>query len=222
MRFKNAFMVLVFVAFLADSKAHSAPISNGNMKDVAVVGGVATWLLGYVVQEDFFATMQSVNKNSAYVGVSYGKNEAVKFGGVVFGRSLVSKIIDKSSWNLGAQWELSLDYWQSAKDELEPIGFVARIMPVYRYEFNTANLKPYLKQNLKPYAEVSIGLALLSSTSIGNTEKSTHLHFAEYLGFGLDLASYRVGYRFMHISNGSLVLPNRATDVHSLVVGKVF
>ena len=206
---------LMLVPLFSISIASAAQVSNGTMKDVAVIGGIATWLVGYVSNENYSSTMTSINSNRTYLASSLGKEQdSITYTSLILAKPLLSPVLKRHQWSMTAQWELSLDHWQGKSYHAEPSGYIARVMPVYRYELHDSDIIPY--------AEVSIGLALLSSTTIGSARKSTHLHFAEYLGFGFEMASYRVGYRFMHISNGSIVLPNKATDVHSIVVGILF
>jgi opacity protein-like surface antigen len=69
------------------------------------------------------------------------------------------------------------------------------------------------------YAEVGVGAHYLSNVRIKDYSKSTQFQFGDQFGLGWENDQFRVGYRYLHISNGNIETPNPATDFQTLEVG---
>lgn len=66
--------------------------------------------------------------------------------------------------------------------------------------------------------ETGLGAAYLSSTSLGPDQYSTHWHFSQILGVGYVYRNWQLGWRYQHISNGSIEKPNNGQNFHGLVL----
>lgn len=76
---------------------------------------------------------------------------------------------------------------------------------------------------LRPYAEIGLGAALFSRSSLGGKEFSTRLQFSEHLGLGVELpGGFSAGWQFSHYSNADIKLPNDGIDFHQIVIGARF
>lgn len=76
---------------------------------------------------------------------------------------------------------------------------------------------------LRPYAEVGLGLALFSRTTLGGKDFSTRLQFSEHLGLGVELPhGLSAGWLYSHYSNADIKLPNDGVDFHQIVIGARF
>lgn len=79
------------------------------------------------------------------------------------------------------------------------------------------------KGGFQPYAELGLGAALLSRTTLGSKVFSTAFQFSQHAGLGVEFAGrYTVGWRFSHYSNGDIETPNHGIDVHQVVLGARF
>lgn len=134
-----------------------------------------------------------------------------------------------ASLRLGALWNADWGNWRAA---LHPELEVGRI----RYHGSRPGAD-HLDQGgavalfrvvregsgLRPYAEIGVGAALFSRTSLGNKDFSTRFQFSEHLGLGVELPrGFSVGWRFSHYSNADLKLPNDGIDFHQIVIGARF
>lgn len=114
-------------------------------------------------------------------------------------------------WHLGGYWDLALGYWHRSSppgfnDEITEIG----LTPVFRLQRN--DLKGV-------YLEGAIGFHLLSKTSLGDRRFSTRFQFGDHLGVGYRFGAKRafdLGYRYQHLSNGSIKRPNNGINFHQV------
>lgn len=115
------------------------------------------------------------------------------------------------NWHLGGYWDLSLGYWHRSappgfNEDITEIG----LTPVFRLQQN--DLKG-------PYVDGAIGFHLLSRTSIGDKRLGTQFQFGDHLGAGYRFGSkgeYNFGYRFQHLSNGSIKRPNNGINFNQI------
>lgn len=78
-----------------------------------------------------------------------------------------------------------------------------------------------LKKNERApwYAEVGIGAHLLSNVRIKDYTKSTQFQFGDQFGLGWENNQWRIGYKYLHISNANIETPNPSTDFHMIEMG---
>jgi lipid A 3-O-deacylase len=84
------------------------------------------------------------------------------------------------------------------------------ITPVFRLEpKDGAGITPYLEAGI-------LGMHLISPTYLYSDRRfSTAFQFGHILGFGVSLGEHRqfdLGYRFQHLSNGGIKMPNDGID----------
>lgn len=119
-----------------------------------------------------------------------------------------------SSWSLGGStqasgyWDFSLGYWKNlSRYRTNREVFDLGVTPTFRVE------KGEPISSRSPYAEIGVGLHLLSHSSVSPLRRfGGSFQFSEHLGAGIRFGTRRqfdVGYRFEHISNGGLRHPNK-------------
>ncbi len=86
-----------------------------------------------------------------------------------------------------------------------------------------ANLTPLFEWRLPVQSshlvlETGLGVAYLSSTSLGEDRYSTHWQFSEILGVGLRYGDWQLGGRFQHVSNGSVQKPNNGQNWYGMLI----
>lgn len=121
-------------------------------------------------------------------------------------------------WQVNGYWNLTAGHWHSDKaGGHEDNAFELGLTPVFRLQ--QKNIGDGL---LAPYAEAGIGLHLIGPTSIGDRSFSNALQFGSHIGMGVrfgEQGKYDLGYRYQHISNGSLDSPNNGIELHNLSIG---
>ena len=121
-------------------------------------------------------------------------------------------------FNLTGHTEFNIYRWYSTDEvSLNPDGFIYSITPVFTYTFNTINILDHT-----PYLETGIGFAFMDSTQVENREKSTHFQFTDSIGLGFTSKSYKLGYRFTHVSNLGIEKPNPSIDLHQILISYKF
>ena len=109
-------------------------------------------------------------------------------------------------WHLGGFWDLGLAQWEQTvpgeRARLLEIG----LTPVFRLQANDLR---------GPYLEAGIGAHVLEATSLGNKRFSTAFQFGDHIGFGYRFGArgeFDIGYRYQHLSNAGVKLPNSGLD----------
>jgi len=121
-------------------------------------------------------------------------------------------ILEFLGFNLGAYLQFDYAKWQSTKDSSQEgannsIGFT----PVFRFTRHTDWATIYL--------ETSIGMALVATTHINNNQFGSNFQFTDSLSIGGMFGARRqwgVGYKYYHMSNNSIKLPNNGINFHLL------
>jgi lipid A 3-O-deacylase len=121
--------------------------------------------------------------------------------------------LETEDWHLGGYWELDVGYWDGKNGEhgagdLFELGFT----PVFRFQRN-----PYTDLAIAPYVEGAIGAHLLSETWISGRDLSTNFQFGSHIGLGMRVGKSQrldLGYRFQHLSNGSIKGENDGINFH--------
>jgi hypothetical protein len=96
---------------------------------------------------------------------------------------------------------------QSMKTEEQPM---ANLTPLFDWSMAVGPGRAML--------ETGLGAAYLSSTTLGPDEYSTYWHFSQILGLGYVYRDWQLGWRYQHVSNGSIKKPNNGQNFHGLVL----
>ena len=132
---------------------------------------------------------------------------------------------------LAMRWEYSLPVWQNTQwrvtSALEASYGYWNIPNRYQPEHNQdIGLTPIFKWQKATYpnlsAESGVGVHGLETTQVRNDNKSTQFQFGDQMGIGWENDQFRIGYRYLHISNANIKLPNPATDFHNIEIGYRF
>ena len=107
---------------------------------------------------------------------------------------------------LTGYWDGAYTYWDGDKGSSNnSLSF----SPVLVYEF--------AGQNVKPYVELGIGVALFSETEIENNDLGSSFQFEDRFGVGLRFAGgHEVGIRATHYSNAGISSPNNGIESYAL------
>jgi len=121
---------------------------------------------------------------------------------------------DQGEWRLSGYWEAEAGQWRSTsaagkRRRFTDIGFT----PVFRFEQQALSA-------VAPYLEAGIGAHFISP-EFNNADRrfSTVFQFGDHLGIGARFGErhqFDLGYRFQHLSNGSIKQPNPGINFSQL------
>ena len=124
------------------------------------------------------------------------------------------KLIEIGNWHLGGYWESSFGYWDNnsfARTHSSIIDF--GFTPVFR-------LQPNNPAGFSPYAELAVGIHVLSHTSVSTQRQfGSSFQFGDHAGAGVRFGGkgqYDIGYRYQHLSNAGIKGPNQGINYHQL------
>ncbi|MBI5917862.1 MAG: acyloxyacyl hydrolase [Nitrosomonadales bacterium] len=115
-------------------------------------------------------------------------------------------------WHVTGFWEAAAGQWKGRSSvgnnqTVTDIGFT----PVFRLEQKTPSA-------LAPYVEAAVGVHFISPTFIyANRKFGSSFQFGDSVGFGVrlgDKRQYDLGYRYQHLSNGSIKQPNQGINLN--------
>lgn len=167
------------------------------------------------------ALMLSFNASAVDgVSVEYGNGDATDMARIGAVWNWDKQWFTDGDWLVTGFWEASLGRWNghSAAGNNQTITDLG-ITPVFRFQQKN-------RSGLSPYAEAAIGFHLISPTFINADRKfSTAFQFGDHVGFGVsfgDRQQFDLGYRFQHLSNGSIKEPNQGINFNQIRFGYQF
>ncbi len=183
---------------------------------VAIGGALLSWIYANLANDQALRHAIKLDWDKHRIGLSHGLFSGdSRYTGLYYAKPTRQALVSNNYLQLNAHWEVDLAYWNSRLNHPKnKDGYTFSVAPILSYTLPQASFSPYI--------ETGIGLAYISNSAMENIEKSTNFQFTEILGIGLQLFDWRMGYRFRHISNAGISLPNNATDIHSLHVSYQF
>jgi hypothetical protein len=124
------------------------------------------------------------------------------------------KWFTEGDWLVTGFWEATAGTWRgkSSAGNNQTITDLG-ITPVFRLQ--QKNLSGFA-----PYAEAAIGFHLISPTFINANRKfGSAFQFGDHIGFGVRMGGHQqfdLGYRFQHLSNGSIKKPNQGINLNQI------
>lgn len=116
-----------------------------------------------------------------------------------------------NGWGAKLQYEVELARWNTRRGTNRQDVTEFGLSPILRIEKRGASWVPF--------AELSVGLRLLSSTHTSDEHRySTAFQFSDMAGIGVAFGPQQraeVGFRYQHISNASIKRPNPGTDFYT-------
>ncbi|MBI1174764.1 MAG: acyloxyacyl hydrolase [Sideroxydans sp.] len=118
--------------------------------------------------------------------------------------------LNDGDWHVTGFWEAAVGQWRgkSSIGNNQTITDVG-ITPVFRFEQKNPS-------GMAPYLEGAIGFHLITPTFIyANRKFGSSFQFGDHVGFGMRFGERRqfdVGYRYQHLSNGSIKKPNQGIN----------
>lgn len=114
---------------------------------------------------------------------------------------------------LTAHLEMSVGQWQADRKYTNRSITDVGLTPIFKIK---------LQEQSPWYAEVGVGVHLLSEVKIKDYSKSTQFQFGDQFGLGWENQQFRLGYKYLHVSNANIEIPNPSTDFHFIELGYRF
>lgn len=81
-------------------------------------------------------------------------------------------------------------------------------------------LTPSLRFGDRIYLDLGIGAHYLTQPDMYTKDLNTHFQFGDYIGLGVNLASWRGEISIQHFSNGGIKEPNPGINLYTISIGK--
>lgn len=106
---------------------------------------------------------------------------------------------------LTGYWDAGYTYWDGDKaSSNHSVSFA----PVFVYEF--------AGENVRPYVEAGIGVALFANTEVEDKKLGSAFQFEDRIGLGLRFADQEIGLRAIHYSNAGISQPNDGIEAYTV------
>ncbi|OGS91881.1 MAG: hypothetical protein A2Z95_10395 [Gallionellales bacterium GWA2_60_18] len=154
------------------------------------------------------------------MSVEYGNGDATDMARVGAIWNWDKQWFTEGAWLVTGFWEVSVGRWNghSAAGNNQTITDLG-VTPVFRFQQKN-------RSGFSPYAEGAIGFHLIAPTFINADRKfGSAFQFGDHVGFGAsfgDRQQFELGYRFQHLSNGSIKQPNQGINFNQVRFGYQF
>ncbi len=148
------------------------------------------------------------------VSVEFGNGDATDMTRIGVVWNWDKQWFTDGNWLVTGLWEASLGRWRghSEKGDNQTITDIG-ITPVFRFQQKNPG-------GFAPYAEAAIGFHLIAPTFINADRKfATSFQFGDHVGVGVRFGEHRqfdLGYRYQHLSNGSIKKPNQGINFNQV------
>ncbi len=185
---------------------HAENGTDTALKDAAIAGTLLSWTLAWLRGDTTpNAVLPAYPQHMATTGGSASQTHMAQ---LIYARDFSGTLLQGQHWRLKGYWEASLALWQADNGRrANNDGWMIGLTPVLQWQ---------LKRPLRPYLETGIGLQYLFDIRLADQYKSSQLQFGDLIGIGVQYRNLKVGFRFLHISNGGIETPNPGTNYYTL------
>lgn len=215
---KNTFSVvlsaLISISVLMPATSYAQNSNNGPMS-LAILGAIGS--LGFACYEGKPPCVlgSQLNTDKLTLSSDIGEDNSLKHERIAIGADWNQKVYEAKNWEVVGRWDLSFHHWHSDKKNIvNDSGYIIGLTPVFQYQLKNLSYTPFVEMGGGPH--------LLSDIHIENDYKSTQFQFGSIFGLGVKRGNLEVSYRYLHISNAGIEMPNPGTDIHNIHVGYHF
>lgn len=213
-RLRPSFLFICTLFMLSTSNSRAADTSNDMMMNLTILGAIGS--LGYACYEGKGpCSLDPLNTDRLTLSLDVGADNSTHNERIALGADWHEALFESKHFEINGRWEVNINRWHSSKKHpVNKSGYIVGLTPVFNYTWKTGSVKPFL--------ELGGGPQYLSDVTIENEFKSTQFQFGSILGLGIQTDRFEIGYRYLHISNANIELPNPGTDFHNLHLGLKF
>ena len=215
---KTAFSIvlssLISISALSPAATYAENSNNGPMS-LAILGAIGS--LGFACYQGTAPCVlrPHINTDKLTASADIGSDNKLKHARFSIGADWDEKVYEAQNWEIVGRWDLSAHAWSSDENNIEnDAGYIIGLTPVFHYQLKNMAYTPFI--------ELGGGPHLLSDVRIENENKSTQFQFGSIFGLGVKRDAFEVGYRYLHISNAGIEMPNPGTDIHNIHIGYHF
>ncbi len=214
---KSLFSVLLSTTFLINflnpSLSHAGD-SNNSPQTFAILGAVGSLAFACYEGKPPCVLGNHIDTNELSVSFDHGEDLTLTNNRIAIGADWNEKVFEADSWEIVGRWDLSFHKWTSDSGVGNQSGSIIGLSPVFHYQLKNMEITPFI--------ELGGGPHLLSDVQIEDENKSTQFQFGSIFGLGMKKDQFEIGYRYLHISNANIKMPNPGTDIHSVHLGYHF
>jgi hypothetical protein len=204
---------LILAALLLNvPKAHA---ENNDPMTLAIAGSILSFGLACYQGKAPCSLSPGIDTEQQTLSLDRGEDGTLKHWRLAWGAEWREKFYESRRFEIGGRWELNAQQLSSTRaGHRSDDDYIIGLTPLfqYRYKLNGYHL----------YMETGAGLLWLNDPYIENEFKSTQIQFGDIFGLGIQSQRFELGYRYLHISNAGIELPNPGTDLHNIHLGYRF
>ncbi|NPA71776.1 MAG: acyloxyacyl hydrolase [Gammaproteobacteria bacterium] len=208
---------LTFCLLFADNIY--AKQENNDLMSFAILGAIGSLSLACYEGKAPCTLAPGIDTNKLTISLDNGADRSTHHMRLSLGADWKESIYETDNWKVSGRLEASLHSWSSTLNTpLNKSGYIIGVSPVFQYQpknYTTA-------YSMIPYIELGGGPHLLDNIVIENDYKSTQFQFGSIFGLGIKNRDFEISYRYLHISNAGIEMPNPGTDFHNLHIGYYF
>ncbi len=200
---------IAFILSLFSPPPVQAKQENNDLMSFAILGALGSFGLACYQGKAPCSFEPNINTDALTFSMDIGADRTTEQSRISLGADWKEPVYDTESWQVVGRLEGSLQKWWSTLDKPQNSeGYILGITPVFYYQPKHMKFTPFIEMGGGPY--------LLSNIVIENEYKSTQFQFGSIFGLGIKHKQLEVSYRYLHISNAGIEMPNPGTDFHSL------
>ncbi len=211
--FNTSILTVVFSLFF--TPALQAKQENNDLMPFAILGALGSLGLACYQGKAPCSLEPNINTDALTVSLDIGADRTTEQSRISLGADWKESVYESQSWQVVGRLEGSLQKWWSTQDNPKnSSGYILGITPVFHYQPKNMSVTPFIELGGGPY--------LLDNIVIENDYKSTQFQFGSIFGLGIKHKQFEISYRYLHISNAGIEMPNPGTDFHNLHVAYRF
>ncbi|VAW47572.1 probable signal peptide protein [hydrothermal vent metagenome] len=205
--FNTAVLTVVLSLFLPPPL--QAKQENNDLMSFAILGALGSLGLACYQGKAPCTLNPNLNTNALTFSLDIGADRSTEQLRISLGADWNEKIYETPSWEVVGRLEGSVQKWWSTQNNPQnEFGYILGITPIFHYQPKQMTYTPFIEMGGGPY--------LLDNIVIENEYKSTQLQFGSIFGLGIKHKQWEISYRYLHISNAGIEMPNPGTDFHNL------
>lgn len=216
MRYSKTLFSLFLAASLGmvNSTPAMAANSNNSPQTFAILGALGSLAFACYEEKAPCVLRNHINTNELTLSIDHGKDVSLTDTRLALGADWDEKVYETATWELVGRWDVNIHRWTSDLDEGTQTGTIIGLSPIFHYQLKNMSYTPFIEMGGGPH--------ILSGIDIEDENKSTQFQFGSIFGLGVKRSGFEVSYRYLHISNANIKMPNPGTDIHSLHLGYHF
>ncbi len=215
---KSLFFSIISLALLLSlfsPPTVQAKQENNDLMPFAILGALGSLTLACSQGKAPCSFEPNINTDILTLSLDIGADRTTEQTRISLGADWKEPVYEANTWQVVGRLEGSLQkWWSTLANPQNNEGYILGITPVFHYQPKNMAFTPFVEMGGGPY--------LLNNIVIENEYKSTQFQFGSIFGLGIKHKQLEVSYRYLHISNAGIEMPNPGTDFHSLHVAYTF